>query len=125
MIMLEEGDYSYFKRFDFPSGECPTYLETEYGIKTSGNGANVTQMVTEDFELVDSKFSPGVQVADLLASGIRKLMRGNFTRSHEIALLLGANMLGILKNELQINLITLGKTSNASNRIATCTSHDP
>lgn len=118
MIMLAEGDYSFFKRFDFPPGEYPVYLAEQYGVETSGNGANLKQMLIEDFELVDSKLIPGVQAADLLASGIRRLMRGGFQRSHEIALLLGANMLSGLKDEPQVKLVSLAQTSGTSTQTA-------
>lgn len=86
MMELVEGNYDSFRHFEFPAGQYPAYLEEQYGIKTSGNGVNVDQMVGEDFELVDSNAVPGVQVADLIASGLRRLFRGKFERTHEIAL---------------------------------------
>ncbi|PHV05184.1 hypothetical protein CSQ96_22395 [Janthinobacterium sp. BJB412] len=118
MIVLVEGDYSFHKRFEFEAGEYPTYLREQYGIETSGKGANLKLMVTEDFQLVDSKTVAGVQAADLLSSGIRRLLRGGFQRSHEVALLLGANMLSVLKNESQVQLISLAQTAQVSVKTA-------
>lgn len=109
MIMLEGADYSYFERFDFAPGEQPTYLTTEYGIEAA-DGFDARKVLTEDFALVDSDTSPGVQAVDLLASGIRRLLRGEFTRSHEVALLIGANMVSGIKGENPIDLLSLANT---------------
>lgn len=118
MIQLVEGDYSFFQRYAFPAGQYPTYLEEHYGIESSGQGMNVGQMVREDFQLVDSKEVSGVQVADLISSGLRRLLRGGFTRSHEVALGLGENMLSILRGETQIGLVSLAHVSPVSVRTA-------
>jgi hypothetical protein len=118
MLELVGGNYEHFKRFEFAEGEFPTYLEKDYGIKTSGDGLDVGRMVREDFQLVDSKDVPGVQVADLLASGLRRLFRGRFERSHEVALGIGANMLTGLRDEPQVHLITLFDEATVTARTA-------
>lgn len=118
MIKLVEGNYESFKRFEFPAGQYPTYLEEHYGIKTRGDGMNVGQMVKEDFQLVDSTAVTGVQVADLIASGLRRLFRGKFERTHEIALGLGANMVSELRGEPIVRLISLTATAPVSDRSA-------
>lgn len=118
MIQLVEGNYSFFQRFEFPAGQFPTYLEEDYGIKSSGHGMDVGKMIGEDFQLVDSNAAPGVQVADLISSGLRRLFRGGFTRSHEIALGLGGNMLSILRGETQIGLVSLSNAAPVSDRSA-------
>jgi hypothetical protein len=74
-------------------------------------------MVTEDFELVDSKSVVGVQAADIMASGTCTLLSGEFKRSHEMALLLGANMLSVLKDEAQVNLISLAQAAHVSSKM--------
>ena len=118
MIMLSEGaDYSYFKRFDFDEGQEPDYLEREYGIRVS-DGANVGMMVSEDFELVDSAAVDGVQVADLLASGVRRLLRGGFSDQQVAARLLGDNMAGTIYKVPPVTLATLGRESPVSARNA-------
>lgn len=116
IVVLVEGDSSFLKRFEITNSDHLKYLETEYGIKTSGQGFDVKKIISEDFQLQDSKQVSGIQVADLLASGTRRLMKGGFVRSHEVALLLGSNMLMTKRNEPLIRLITLGKTSPTSSR---------
>lgn len=115
MIMLKGADYSHFKRFDFAAGEEPTYLKTDYGID-SNEGSNIGMMIREDFQLVDSALVPGVQIADLLASGLRRLLRGEFKQSDEVAKLLGANMIQELRNESPVRLVSLDQSGNVSQR---------
>lgn len=118
MVMLSDGaDYSYLKRFDFDEGKLPGYLEQEYGIKVK-DGANVGMMVCEDFELVDSAVVDGVQVADMLASGVRRLLRGGFTNPQVAARLLGANLVGPIYKIPPITLATMGRESQISERNA-------
>jgi hypothetical protein len=107
-IQLTDADYSYFKRFDFAPGEHPDYLQTEYGLPPS-DGFNAKKVLSEDFKLEDSALSSGIQAADLLAAGVRRLLRGGFTRAHEASLLLGANMLGCLKGENVIDMLSLAE----------------
>jgi len=118
MVFLSEGaDYSYFKRFDFDEGQQPEYLEREYGIKVK-DGANIGKMVNEDFELVDSATADGVQVADLLASGVRRLLRGGFAKQEVASRLLGANMAGTIFRVPPVTLATLGSKATVSERNA-------
>jgi len=118
MIMLSDGaDYSYFKRFDFDEGKPPDYLQREYGINVK-DGANVGKMVNEDFELVDSAVVDGVQVADMFASGVRRLLRGGFADQQVAARLLGANMAGTIYKVPPVKLATLGRESKVSERNA-------
>lgn len=119
MLMLSEGaDYSHFKRFDFEEGQLPDYLEREYGIKVT-DGTNVGKMVSEDFELVDSAAVDGVQVADMLASGVRRLLRGGFADQQVAARLLGSNLAGPIYNVPPVKLATLGRESPVTERNAT------
>jgi hypothetical protein len=118
MIALREGNYEFFKRFEFPAGQYPAYLEEQYGIKSSGVGMNLGKMVGEDFDLVDSNAVLGVQVADLIASGLRRLFRGKFERAHEIALGLSANMVSELRGGPQVRLVSLSQSAPVSDRSA-------
>lgn len=121
MIMLEGADYRHFARFDYPPGEEPTYLKDVYGIESKGDSegaSNIGKMVLEDFKLADSAATPGVQVADLLASGIRRLFRGGFQAEEKIALLLGTNMVQQLRGETPVRMVSLDKSAAASERTA-------
>ena len=51
-----------------------------YGIETKGNGPeiNIGKLFQKDLVFVDSKVNKGVQVTDLLVSGLRQLLRQEF-----------------------------------------------
>ena len=89
--MLEGADYTAFSRFEYPEGEAPTFLQEVYGIEKTGDagGLNIGKLIREDLEFVDSEYSLGVQVADLLAAGIRRLLRLRFNDNRHAAQLLG------------------------------------
>lgn len=121
MIQLEGADYRHFSRFNYPPGEEPTYLKDVYGIENQGGlkgNLNIGKMVREDFKLVDSDTTPGIQVADLLASGIRRLFRGGFQAEARIALLLGTNMVQLQRGETPVKMVSLDKSAAASERTA-------
>jgi len=108
ILQLTGADYSFFQRFEFPRGAAPTFLRDDYGIDMETDPLDVGKMIREDFRLVDSAAVPGVQVADLLASGLRRTMRGNFDDPEKIARLLGANMLQREEGAPPLKLISLG-----------------
>ncbi len=119
MIMLEGEDYSHFERFNYPKGEEPTYLQDQYGIKTRGGDVtDIGRVVSENFELVDSAACPGVQVADLLSSGLRRLLRGGFADSEAVARLLGGNMVQEVRNQVPVVLVSLDQTAKVSGSLA-------
>ena len=89
--ILEGADYSAFRRFDYPEGCAPTYLKTVYGINVRG-ATNIGQLVREDLKFVDSQRDHGVQIADFLASGLRRCLRGGFKDNQQAARLLGGLM---------------------------------
>lgn len=120
MIMLKGENYSHFERFNYPAGNEPTYLQDHYGIKARGGGGvtNIGQVVREDFGLVDSAGCAGVQVADLLSSGLRRLLRGGFSYPESVARLLGGNMVQEVRNQVPVTLVSLDKTADVSDGAA-------
>ncbi|QBY55997.1 DUF3800 domain-containing protein [Cupriavidus oxalaticus] len=114
MFSLQGADYRHFERFRYPPGEAPTYLKTDYGIDVPDADVNVGKIVGEDFQLVDSAKLAGVQVADLLASGLSRLLRGGFSDPDRISLLLGANFVQPPKGQPVVRLGSL----DAKGRVA-------
>ena len=91
IMMLNGADYSAFKRFDYAEGEAPDYLRTTYGIDIDvSDSTNIGKVVHEDLKFVNSQQDVGVQVADLLASGMRRCLRMGFRNNIGIARFLGA-----------------------------------
>jgi hypothetical protein len=104
MIFLEEADYSYMKQYLYSSGEAPKYAEEAFGKKLD-HGVNIGKIVRDDMTFPDSKMDLSVQIADLLASGLRRCLRSEFTNNQVASKLLGSLMLDDVKNELPIKFV--------------------
>lgn len=106
MPKLEGADYSVFSRFDVPAEDKPTYLKDQYGIEIGDDAAtNIGMLIRENMQFVDSKSSWGVQVADLLASGVRRCLRQQFSDNRMAAHLLGQLMVQSYKGDPPIQLL--------------------
>ncbi len=121
VVRLEGADYSYFAPYEYKEGEAPTYLKDDYGIEVD-SGINIQKIIREDIKFVDSKANKGVQVADLLASGLRRCLRHGFTDNPEAARLLGQLMVQRQRNDPPLLLIgfedsSLKKGSTPANAV--------
>jgi hypothetical protein len=115
-IFVHEFDYSHYERtFRFAPGEMPTYLQEETGIEI-GSGSNLGK-VLKDFAFVRSHDVPGVQIADLLASTFRRVLRSDFERNVEIARGLGRIMVQRPKPQPPIHLISLSEDQYATGHV--------
>lgn len=103
LIFVEEFDYSPMK--ELMLDEPPEYLEREYGIN-AGPGLDIGKIIRDDMEFVDSERSPGIQVADLLASGVRRCMRRRFSDTLAVARALGGLMIQGMDDKPPLKLIS-------------------
>lgn len=95
------------EKFTYTNANKPTYLKESYGIDIDASGAfNIGKILNDDFCFVDSKLDIGVQVSDLLASGLRRLLRGEFENQDLVSELIGKLMVSNFKNQPSINLIS-------------------
>lgn len=109
VAMLEGADYSAFSRFDWGVKDKPKYLRDTYGIeiKEEELSTNIGMLLRENLSFVDSKSNAGVQVADLIASGIRRCLRMGFLNNELVAALLGRLMVQNFKGHPPIQLLAL------------------
>ena len=114
MVMLKGANYTALRRFDFSEAKVPPHVE-EIDIDAAGL-TNIQKLVGEDFEYVDSSANFGVQIADLLASGLRRCLRRYFNDNHQAAHLLGKLMVRVKANEPPIGL--LGFSEGEEQRVA-------
>ncbi|MBA4328966.1 MAG: hypothetical protein C0428_12125 [Polaromonas sp.] len=106
-IMMVQGfDYSYLKNYEFPPGEKPTFLQSTYNLPDA-DGLDLGKMVGGNFKFVDSKKVIGVQIADLLASGIRRFLKSEFLDNDTAAMLLGRLTVQAQKSKLPLKLVAL------------------
>lgn len=78
----------------------------------------IGKLINDDFRYVDSKNSPGVQVADLIASGLRRVLRSHFDCPEKVAIALGTNMLQAPKGETTVRLSFLDQTGHPDEKTA-------
>ncbi|MDP1976267.1 DUF3800 domain-containing protein [Undibacterium sp.] len=116
LLVLESADYRHFSRFEYPPGKQPNYLKEIYGIENIG-GPDLRKIIWENFQYVDSAKDPGVQIADLLAGGIRRLLRGNYVEEAKISELLGANMVQAIDRESPLQFASLDQVGELPDRI--------
>ena len=108
MIFLKEADYSHMDPFIYSEDEVPGYLEEAYGKKLE-DGVNLGKMIRDDMDFPNSKLDLSVQIADLLAAGIRKCLRSEFTNNALASRMLGRLMLGNIKDKYPIQFVGFGK----------------
>ncbi|WP_044617951.1 DUF3800 domain-containing protein [Gynuella sunshinyii] len=108
MIFLEGADYNHMNPFIYSDGEVPEYIEEAYGKKLS-SGVNIGKMIRDDIDFPNSKLDMSVQIADLLAAGIRRCLRLEFSDNSMASKLLGRLMLGNIKGKYPIQFVGFGK----------------
>lgn len=110
LLMIEGMDYSHLSRYVFPPGEEPTYLRDDYNIDIDTKGSvNLQRLFREDIRFVDSKDFRGVQLADLLSSGLRRCLRDVFKDNLRAAAFLGRLMVQHQGKQPPLLLLSLGE----------------
>ena len=107
LIMVRGFDYSHMTQYQFPNGKPPGYLKETYGIEVE-DAFNIQKLVHGNMKFMDSKDSPGIQAVDLIATGIRRCLRGEFLNNDFAAICLGKLMLQAVHNGPSINLVAFG-----------------
>lgn len=115
--MLEGADYRYISRFEYKKDEIPQYLNQVLG-RSLNEGFNVGKMLGDDLEFANSKENVGVQIADLLASGIRRCLKMGFRRNAVVAKLLGSLMVQSSKERQPLKLVGFDTVIHALDRDA-------
>ncbi len=117
LVRVRGFDYSYFSAYEFADDKLPDYLATEYGMQIE-DGINVQALFRGNLKFQDSRSSVGIQVADLLASGLRRCLRGQFQDNESMAAALGQLMVQNAHNKPPIDLISLSQPAFASGKVA-------
>lgn len=111
-IHVVDFDYSAMKDFFYTKESAPTYLKDVYGIEPNSDSAlNLGKLVWGDFEFVDSKKVNGVQISDLLASGLRRVLKGGFNDNSAISLALGSLMIQTIDYSYPNRFVTISQSN--------------
>lgn len=106
-INSPDFDYSHLDQFEMM---MPGFLKDDYNIELpSDRGLDLQRMIHGDMEFVDSSKWVGVQVVDLVVSGLRRCLQRGFHDNEEAAALLGRLMVKHRKNEVPIKLVCFRK----------------
>lgn len=106
-ISVREFDYSAMAEFVYSTEDAPNYLKETYGLNVDATDSlNIGKILHQDLRFDDSKQNIGIQVVDLLAAGLRRILRGQFRKMEEISRLLGGLMVQALQGQMPINLIS-------------------
>jgi hypothetical protein len=112
---IREFDYRHFAAYEFEEGQAPDYLQKEYGLPPM-EGFNVQKLFRGNLKFVDSKELDGVQVADLLASGLRRVLKCAFDDPMNVSKRLGRLSVQNVRDRQSVNLISLGPEQALSPR---------
>lgn len=107
MPRVEGFDYSHLAKYD--SAE-PKYLKEQYGIDVDlSDVLDIGRLIRDDIQFVDSKSDFGVQIADLVTSGLRRCLRKEFNDNLRAAAFLGRLMVNRGRGQQPLLLLSLGE----------------
>lgn len=105
-VLLDWCDYSPMKRYIC---DTPDYLVESVPELEGQGGFDIQKIVRDDIQFINSKSSSGIQVVDLLASGLRRLLRLEFSNNLLVAKKLGKLFLQEKGNDSPISLIAFDR----------------
>lgn len=112
---LDWCDYSPMNKF---IGTIPDYLAEKVPELEGQEAFDIQKIIREDIQFIDSKSSSGVQVADLLASGLRRLLRLEFNDNQLVAKSFGKLLLQEKGNKPPISLVAFDGESQIDGDLA-------
>jgi Protein of unknown function (DUF3800) len=107
LMMVRGFNYSFMTQYEFADGKPPEYLKEDYGIEVE-DAFDIQKLVRGNMTFMDSKDSTGIQAVDLVVSGIRRCLRGEFSDNEHAAASLGRLMLQAVHNGPSVNLVAFG-----------------
>jgi len=111
-------DYRPMSEFMYKKGEIPGYLIDKFPHLKEEEGFDIQKIIRKDIQFIDSKLYEGIQIADLLASGMRRLLRQEFDNNLLAAKLFGKLMVQEVKNQPPVKLVTFGEEARVNEELA-------
>lgn len=115
---LDWCDYRPMAEYMYRKGEIPDYLVDKFPHLKNAEGFDIQKIVRKDIQFLDSKSYLGIQVVDLLASGLRKLLKQGFDDNEGAARYLGRLMIQNIRNNPPIKLVTFGSEKKLDELLA-------
>lgn len=76
MGVFEEGDYSYFHKYEVESKDMTDHQRSLMSEKSIG-GVNIKKLINEQLFFEDSSTNIGLQLVDIMSSAFTRAMNGN------------------------------------------------
>ena len=111
MPALNWCDYRPMREYIYGKGEIPEYLVEKFPHLKDEEGYDIQKIVRKDIKFLDSRSVDGIQIADLLASGVRRVLKRGFADNETAARLLGGLMVQEKSNSAPIGLVSLNSKS--------------
>lgn len=111
MLNVEGGNYTMFQTF-YDTRPYPTWLPKSANAKKSDRLLDA-QKIWANRKFVDSKTSPGVQLADLISNGVYRLLNGRFKDAQRAADTLAPLFLQPERGEPLFEFIAIGPGEDA------------
>jgi len=115
---LDWCDYRPMAKYMYKKGDIPDYLVNKFPHLKDKEGFDIQKIVRKDIEFIDSKSYPGIQIIDLLASGLRRLLKQEYKNNEIVAQFLGGLMIQETHNNPPIELVTFGSEKKLDDSLA-------
>ena len=116
--MLLGADYRAMERFIHKPGTIPEYLVKEFPFLASEGAIDIQKIIREDITFGRSEKYDGLQIADLLASGLRRALRLGFLKNEAIFEAIGQLMVQAAGERLPLRLMSLGSEAALSEQLS-------
>lgn len=108
-------NYSHFGAYEYEDGKTPDYLQTEYGLPPM-ESINVQKLIRGNLAFQDSQASNGIQAVDLVATGLRRVLKGNFDNCAAVAEALGRLMVQNRHDRPPLDLFSFAELENETSK---------
>lgn len=105
-------NYSVMNEYFYDKGEIPEYLVNKFPSLKNKTALDIQKIFIKDLKFINSKSSDGIQIADLMATGLRRLLRNEFTDNHRVANAFSQLFVQNYINKPPLSLISFSEEKN-------------
>lgn len=111
LLRVQRRDYSYVDKYLLPAPKESPFPDGS--IYANVGGWDLVKIVHDDYKLVDSDASEGVQLVDILVSSVRRCLRNDFADPESVAESLGGLMIESHLKQPCVNIFNFGKSPSS------------
>lgn len=115
--LLNWCDYSAMHRYFYSIDTLPEYLIGKVPSTPDNAYLDIQKIFRDDIKFIDSKDNINIQIIDLLASGLRRLLRQEFINNELVAHAFSKLFIQPYKNKSSLKLVIFGDASTPDAKI--------